>query len=536
MASSHVIAPGVLLALVHCSSADEVTPGAADGDAAAPASSSSGGGSSGMSSSGGIALPDGSAPDAGGLDQTVADYVGVNGFIDDPIEKLAPIGVVREYHNWGWIADNFTGPAYPDATYTFMNFNGWDWDVFFAKLKAAGGSGFPAVQGSVPWMNDSAQPPVAAGSDATAAASYVAHADAMFQITARYGSHVVDDAALKLQSNPAQTRVSGLGTVEYFEDYNEQDLNHFSADAYAAMASADYDGDQGRLGATFGVKAADPAAKMVMGGLSGAYGNGAVWVTSITDYLDGVRAWSTAHRGGSFPADVINVHYYSFGPGGGQPALSPEDDGVETKLAAITAYRDANLPGKEVWWTEFGYDTNQGSVLRAPPLGGNSAEVVQGQWLVRELLAGLGAGIDRSTIYLLRDSDENDPTQFATCGLTKPKGDWTPKPSWFYVAAFRARLKSMHFAYKVPAADPDVLVYAFRDATSAGGAYVVWAKTSSAKVVPGYALAVPGAAHATAVTLADQQATGVEAALAPANGTVTLDVSETPTIVLVDAL
>jgi hypothetical protein len=42
---------------------------------------------------------------------------------------------------------------------------------------------------------------------------------------------------------------------------------------------------------------------------------------------------------------VINVHDYSFGPGAPSPALSPEADGVQAKLAAVVAYRDPYLPG-----------------------------------------------------------------------------------------------------------------------------------------------------------------------------------------------
>src|SRR6185312_15011770 len=128
--------------------------------------------------------------------------------------------------------------------------------------------------------------------------------------------------------------------------------------------------------ATFGVKSADPGAKLVMGGLSGKYPT-PMWQKSITDYLDGMRTWATANRGGSFPADVINIHYYSFNPTSGQPPLSPEADGVKDKLAAIVAYRDQHLPGKEVWWTEFGYDTSSQSPLGVQAIGGATSFIVQ---------------------------------------------------------------------------------------------------------------------------------------------------------------
>lgn len=76
-----------------------------------------------------------------------------------------------------------------------------------------GVSGFPAVRGGVPWVADRGVPP-AEGSP-TDASSYRAHGETMFQIAARWASTTVADSRLKLESD--QTRVSGLGTVRYFE-------------------------------------------------------------------------------------------------------------------------------------------------------------------------------------------------------------------------------------------------------------------------------------------------------------------------------
>jgi hypothetical protein len=472
----------------------------------------------------------------GGSNQgtTLGSFVGVNVQITDSVANLAPIGVVREYHNWGWLGNNYNDQPYPQTTYTpnLPNFN-WDWDAFFSNLRAMGVSGFPTVQGGVPWVNNSAVPP-AQGSP-TAAASYIAHGDAMFQIAARWGATRVADAKLELA--PGQTRSTGLGTVEYFEDFNEEDnAPGFTGDVYAAMASADYDGDQMRLGTTIGVKNADPGAKLVMGGLSGAYGPGDAWINSITLFLDAARAWSTTNRGGSFPADVINVHYYSFGPGAPAPALSPEDDHVESKLAAVVAYRDRNLPGKPVWWTEFGYDTDGNSPLHCPSLGQNSAFIVQGQWLVRDLLAALAAGVERATVFELDDTctppEAACNTQFATSGLLAHPSS-APKPSWFFLATFRARLQTMVYSGERISGAADVKIFHFKDTKGSGGALVVWAPTSKAVVHSGYSLALPaGATSVKAVALADQQTNGVETVLTSVGGTVMLDVSETPTIVL----
>jgi hypothetical protein len=465
---------------------------------------------------------------------TVGFFLGVNALITDSVTNIAPIGAAREYHNWGWLGNNYNDQPYPQTLYTpnLPSFS-WDWDSFFSGLAAMGASGFPAVQGGAPWVSNSAIPP-AVGSP-TAAASYIAHGDTMFQIAARWGATKVGDALLKLE--PGQTRSSGLGTVQYFEDFNEEDnAAGFTGDVYAAMASADYDGDQMRLGATIGVKNADPNAKLVMGGLSGAYGGGDTWINSITKFLDAARAWAMTNRGGSFPADVVNVHYYSFGPGAPAPALSPEDDGVQAKLAAVVAYRDQHLPGLPVWWTEFGYDTFAASPLHAPALGSNSAFIVQAQWLVREALAALAAGVERATVFELDDTCTPPAsacnTQFATSGLLASPGS-VPKPSWYFLATFRARLQTMVFSGELTSGQPDVKIFQFEDKKSSGGALVVWSPTSSANVHAGYSLALPaGATSVTAVALADQQATGTATPLTPASGAVTLDVSETPTIVL----
>ena len=130
-----------------------------------------------------------------------------------------------------------------------------------------------------------------------------------------------------------------------------------------------------------------------MGGLSGAYGSGDTWINSITlvprrDARVVDRRTAQGLHSGRHQRPLL-----SFGPGAPAPALSPEADKVEAKLAAVVAYRDQHLPGKPVWWTEFRDDTFAKSPLHAPALGSNSALIVQAQWLVRNLLAALEAGL-----------------------------------------------------------------------------------------------------------------------------------------------
>jgi hypothetical protein len=79
-----------------------------------------------------------------------------------------------------------------------------------------------------------------------------------------------------------------------------------------------------------------------------------------------------------------------------------------------------------------------------------------------------------------------------------------------------------------------VSIARFYDPLKDVGAYVLWAPTSVGTVSKGFALDVSSTlTQATLVTLVDKSTTGQELALAPKRGTLTLDVSETPSIVLV---
>ena len=147
----------------------------------------------------------------------------------------------------------------------------------------------------------------------------------------------------------------------------------------------------------------------------------------------------------------------------------------------------------------------------------------------------MAAGFDKAFLFLLRDGCEGGDchVQFDTCGLTTVKGKWVPKPAYFFVATMRARLASLAWLGEQPSNDPNVMIYKLRDPKTQKGAYVVWSPTSKANVVKGYKLNV-GATAATEVALVDQQLEGIETPLSPNIGAVTIDVTETPSIILVD--
>ncbi len=359
-------------------------------------------------------------------------FIGTNGFVDDPIERLAACGFLREYHNWQWDEGNTDASyvGYPDHQLawspSWVSGPGWGWDFdrFYQQLKVAGVEVAPCLQGCAPYVigfdpNRANDKPIAKDADPTQPASYAAHASYLFQFAARYGSTAVDEGLLKLKAG--QPARSGLGLIRYIENCNEPDKWWEGRAAYfwpaelAAMCSADYDGHRGAMGPTVGVRNADPNMKLVLGGLA----------RPDVEYLRAMQLWADFHRDGQMPFDVINLHHYSNDAGGqsGQPTtgISPEADGLRERFAQVVEWGDRFLPGKEVWVSEFGYDTNPKSVQRAPAIGTFTAEEVQAQWIVRSYLALAAAGVDRAQQFMLRDANAENTVKFNSCGLTREK-------------------------------------------------------------------------------------------------------------------
>ena len=67
-------------------------------------------------------------------------------------------------------------------------------------------------------------------------------------------------------------------------------------------------------------------------------------------------------------------------------------------LKELVAWRDLYEPRMELWLTEFGYDTAQGSPDRAKAYAQYSADQVQAMWLVRGFMLASIARVDRAHI------------------------------------------------------------------------------------------------------------------------------------------
>jgi hypothetical protein len=417
---------------------------------------------------------------------TKDQMIGTNGFIDDPIDKLSAVsGTLREYHLWAWDAGDGAASyvPYPNNRMRWepsdaAGGNGWFFDQYYRALAKRGVTVVPCLMESPRWLTPGSEDrPVAANADPTLPSSYAAHADYLFQFAARYGRRAVPLTSLRLGAD--QPKKSGLGLIQYVENWNEPNKNwrgklaEFSPDQFAAMCSADYDGDQGRMGPGFGVKSADPTMKLVMGGLVGVN----------IPFIEGLRQWSVAHRGGSLPFDVINVQTYcndaKNGEGLGTVGVSPEASDLHSRLSDLVQWRDHHAPKCEVWLSEFGYDVNPQSIQRAPAIGTRSAEWTQAAWISRTYLIAAAAGVDRAMQYMFRDHNVNDRTQYASSGLVTTKGEWRPRLSFTATETLRRQLSGFRPVGKIQHPLPEICVLKFKGAsTHSPAAMVVWANTS----------------------------------------------------------
>lgn len=322
----------------------------------------------------------------------------------------------------------------------------------------------------------------------------------------RYGTNAAAPEVCNQYIDPVPKKA--LGLVKYFEYGNETDRYWqgenalFNPQEYAAMASALYDGHKGALGAGFGIKSADPNAKLVMAGL----------LSINHSYIKEMMLWCDLYRGpGDYPWDVINFHHYNAYLGSTDtpvyssvPAwgMAPELGYLIPDTKKVLRLRGLEAQNKEVWVSEWGYDEQNGGMHSpkdaTPALRGRHKAV----WILRTIMIYKALGIDVGTHYWyagdsvrVEDLNPNEVTRelFYTSGLVDGvtwAADRNRKPliSWWYVVSFRNALLDYNFTHAIMEAGerkiveddivinyhPNLWMYAFEHKTSGAKLIVAW--------------------------------------------------------------
>ncbi len=156
--------------------------------------------------------------------------------------------------------------------------------------------------------------------------------------------------------------------------------------------------------------------------------------------------------------DVLNVHIYSFKEHWPTYLRShPEDPTIEylQVLRNTAQWRDENAPGKEIWVTEFGYDSS----TQQPPADSQFklvSDTVQAQWIVRSYLEFSAMDVQRAYLYWFNDGDT--PSLHAASGITR---NYEPKPSYYAMRHLYQSLGDYRFAREVEKKPGELHIYEY---------------------------------------------------------------------------
>lgn len=350
--------------------------------------------------------------------------------------------------------------------------------------------------------------PVSSG-DGSSESDYAERAEYMAQIAARYGQ--TEHPHFQLESND---KLSGLGLVSYFEDFNEQNQDWQSplwpAAQYGRFLNAVHDGSGVEPASSrplLGVKGGDAQAFHVMGGLAGA----------DTDYLDEIfRA-----TGGRLPFDALNIHLYCTDY---EKAYAPEHPvfGLKPGIDKIVNWRNENAPGKEIWLTEFGWDT----YVEGPRRSWVSVpELAQANYLMRSFALLKGWGIDKAFMFIFRDPSSTDPLQFASSGIIRDTAHGhSRKLSYYYLATMQHVIGDLALDQELPPEEgsPTVHRYRFIDPDETRSTIMLWSRdplseNDNGATVDDFPQSVPMASTCRMIRPEEGSLTGIETVLPVGN-------------------
>jgi hypothetical protein len=226
--------------------------------------------------------------------------------------------------------------------------------------------------------------------------------------------------------------------------------------------------------------------------------------------------------------DVVNVHAYAFKELWPTWRRSfPEDHSIAflKSIDDVLRWRDAHAAGKEVWLTEFGYDSASKPPAADGPWGKwvGVTDEQQAQYIVRSFLTLSATDLDRAYLYFFNDNDEAQ--LHGASGITR---NFKPKPSFHAMAHLYKTLGDYRFVRAAIRKDGDIYCFEYEhNQKPAEKIYVAWSPTADAKsavrVLPVEAKAVY---RAEAMPLTTDKVTRVD--WKATEGKISLEISGTP--------
>ena len=462
--------------------------------------------------------------------KTMGYILGMNGHSNaDKSFNVECVGYFRDYKTWTYA---YSKSAYPQAGTNFVGDYATKMNALYKALKGKNTECVPCFM-----FDLGAASPVLDGASKNDPSSYVMYAEFVHQYTLKYGNNPANTVdKVKLLVGKASVNSDLVKWVELGNEPNGEDSKGFTPYQLAALQSAAYDGHCGTItsesGSGVGVVTADPNVKVAMAGLAGIQNR----------YIKAMCFWLEHNRAdGTLGIDAFNVHTYcrktiEYNGFSIEVGVSPEEGNLAGALADIVEFRDKYYPDKEVWLTEFGWDTNQsykteGSSHAYGPYTGRQ---VQAMWLVRSYFILASIGVDRGAMYMCRDvgDEETSVGKYGTSGVITSNG-LTKKDSYYYLYTLKSTMSDMYFVEIVDSGNEEVWIYKFENGQGKT-CYAVWCPTADDVRVDNYSLSIGNATKATLTEMAHGQTAGVSSDLAIANGNVSVNVSECPILVFAE--
>ena len=172
--------------------------------------------------------------------------------------------------------------------------------------------------------------------------------------------------------------------------------------------------------------------------------------------------------------DVLNFHMYSFvvTQDGRRVAVHPEHENSEfNSIRNMLRWRDVNTPGKPVWVTEWGWDSDGAS--ESCDFSECVSEHAQAIYGVRGFMILARTGVERATWFFYGNS-ANCASLFCRSGLTgSKKVDFAEKKVYRAFRAIRLLMGGTYFL-EIVQEDQHAFVYLFGNKTGSPTHLVAW--------------------------------------------------------------